>query len=667
MADAYNQASCKQRYLDGKTTLFINGCDNILTNFDGWGECMNILYRGFAFWCVLFLFLLPSAVLASDLPNVSEKETKDFLLYFEKEDVVESATRGLKLASQVAENVSVITAEEILKTNARTLADVLTKVTGVQIIMSGWGGSPSQLYIQSSDIRHVAVYIDGVLMNVSSNNVADVASIPVQQIDKIEIIKGPASSAWGSSLGGVVNIFTKTGSLSGKVNGTLLASHGEKGTEEYRSEFFGELGAFNYYVTAGKMESDGLTPYNQYDGKSFYGKFGFKITKDTQLNFTSWYADADRQGGQINTQNMMFEYPYRKSLQTLSLDSQITREFKTSFTVRTSSSFTRQIARQKTTGNELQNLNVNDSGVGASVKAIYKKDRHNIVLGGDFDRRTLESPSIEGRSRRQEKTAGFINDTISIRDLALTPGIRYDDIETANPYVSSSIGLAYKLLPTTILRGYISKGFSAPPIGYTFVSSASYTPNTSLKNERVVSYQMGIETVALKYAWFKLSGFRHDIKDSITSERISATKFTYLNKEARRRQGVEAEIKTIPVYNTTLSLGGSFIDNQNLQNRKIQTNSPRYTYDAALEYDDKKSFNAQLRGHYIWWQDDAAQAGQYNDTIFDLTVRKILYRIKDSKIEAFGSVNNILNGKQYALGIYPTPGRWVEAGLRYTF
>ena len=166
-------------------------------------------------------------VFASIAHSQSDEDKKFLLMYFKEEElVVESPSRGPKPITQVAENVTVVTADDIKLMNAHTLADVLNTVTGVQVLLTGGPGSSAIAYIQGSEQRHVSVFMDGIPLNNLSDNVTDVGSIPVQNIEKIEIIKGPASSAWGSALGGVINIITKSGNEEGSHN-AVSASYGE--------------------------------------------------------------------------------------------------------------------------------------------------------------------------------------------------------------------------------------------------------------------------------------------------------------------------------------------------------------------------------------------------------------------------------------------------------
>ncbi len=137
----------------------------------------------------------------------TEIETEDemailSMFYEEKDLVVQSATRYPKPLSQVAENMSVITAADIEAMNAHTLAEVLNRVPGIFVNLTGQDFcSTSMIQIQGSNRRHVLVLIDGFAWNPMSSGAITVP-IPVGIIERIEIVKGPGSSAWGSSLGG---------------------------------------------------------------------------------------------------------------------------------------------------------------------------------------------------------------------------------------------------------------------------------------------------------------------------------------------------------------------------------------------------------------------------------------------------------------------------------
>ncbi|HLD29275.1 MAG TPA: TonB-dependent receptor plug domain-containing protein, partial [bacterium] len=141
-----------------------------------------------------------------------EEEMEVLRLFYSEKALVVSSTRHPKPISQVAENITIVTAREIEEMNAHTVAEVLNRIPGVFINFGqgvGSFGSASLIYIQGSEDRHVFVLVDGVAWNFLSSGAAETNAIPVGIIERIEMIKGPASSAWGSSLGGVINIITK--------------------------------------------------------------------------------------------------------------------------------------------------------------------------------------------------------------------------------------------------------------------------------------------------------------------------------------------------------------------------------------------------------------------------------------------------------------------------
>src|SRR5512146_2197510 len=122
------------------------------------------------------------AVLLASCPHVFAQSTKEksyLSMYFTDEELeVVSATRSLKSISQVAENVTVVTASEIELLNAHTLADVLRTVTGIEVtLFTGTPGGKAQAAILGADERQATVLIDGVVFNHPGTNVADIGMI----------------------------------------------------------------------------------------------------------------------------------------------------------------------------------------------------------------------------------------------------------------------------------------------------------------------------------------------------------------------------------------------------------------------------------------------------------------------------------------------------------
>src|SRR5574337_578355 len=256
-------------------------------------------------------------------------------MYFKEEDlVVQSATRSPQPLSLVADNMTVVTAADIELMNAHTLADVLNTVTGVEVWMTGGPGQIAQASILGSANRHVTVVMDGVVLNHVGTNIADLGFIPVQDIEKIEIIKGAASSVWGSALGGVVNIITKSG-RSVDQGGVVYGSYGNKKFGDIRAELRGKQDKLGYYLTAGRLQADDLTPRLDAAENTGYMKFAYDLTQKTNLHFAFDYARTARNDWFFP--DPAFDFSYKDTSKhvhsSAALDSALTKDVNFDFSV----------------------------------------------------------------------------------------------------------------------------------------------------------------------------------------------------------------------------------------------------------------------------------------------------------------------------------------------
>lgn len=592
-------------------------------------------------------------------------------MYFKEEElVVESPTRSPKPVSQTAENVTVVTASDIQLMNAHTLAEVLNTVTGVQVFLTGGPGQIAQTYIQGSDTQQVTVIIDGVVLNNLGNNVVDAGMIPVQNIEKIEIIKGPASSVWGSALGGVVNIITKAGT-SNNQGGMLSASYGKANTDDFRAEARGKQDRFGYYLTAGRLQSDGLTTHFDVAENNGYTKLSYDLTDKTAVYFTLGYERTDRGTGLDATNDLSFDNIAEIVHSSLGVHSTLSNDMEMDISIRTINQEVISTVHQLSNDLFLGSDKFIDKGYGSSAKFTWKGASQTIVLGADYDDKTLESKVLAGGSKGLMKWAVYGNDTLVFNKLSIIPGARYDFTTSNGSITSPSLGIAYSLTNDTVLRAYAAKGFTTPLLIATFGAASGgmviVNPNPDLQMESVWSYQAGVETAALKYLWIKVVAFKNEIRDTIAPELNPDFTYTYVNQGKQRRQGIEAEARTAPVYNLSLSAGAEYIDAKDLNTGTRLQFIPTHVYDLGLRYDDEQSFRALLHGRYIDWNSDPAFNAHYGSFVFDLNMIKKIYQHKDASLEVFAGVHNMFNGNQYSIDTYKNPARWYEGGIRYNF
>jgi vitamin B12 transporter len=253
----------------------------------------------------------------------------------------------------------------------------------------------------------------------------------------------------------------------------------------------------------------------------------------------------------------------------------------------------------------------------------------------------------------------YANDTITLGDFSITPGVRYDNTSSNGDFVSPSLGITYNLFDRTIFRAYAARGFNTPPLGFTYVVGFV---NPDLKVEEVWSYSVGVETSAAEIIWFKVTGFLHDIRDVIDQNNLPA-----VNAGKQRRQGVEVEARTVPFFHTSLMAGYTFIDSRDRETGLRIPNVPRQTWDVGIDYDNSDILRGSLRGHYIWWNAQSEVNARYKAMIWDLNLSRRFMERGEISLEAFFTAHNIFNGSQYADSFFPNPRRWFEGGLRFRF
>ncbi len=602
----------------------------------------------------------------------ADEEMRVLEMFYEDKELVVTPTRDPKPVSQVAENITVITAKEIRNLNAHTLADVLVTITGVQ---QDWRGGPGSLAfpgIQGSNPNQVLVLIDGVSQTSTSSNFADVGAIPVQNIERVEIIKGPASTSWGSSLGGIINVITKSPEENRAAAGMVSASLGERFTGDYRGELTGTVGSFGYYLSGGKLHSDGLLPHNSVDTDRAYLKLTHQLPDGGDLRFSLGYSAGDRGDQMDPVARTSYDNTFDNLLTTLSISLPLTERIDWDLSLRSQWLEYDQFRNGLDTGLVDASL-LDDRSFGATTKLVWRTGDHSLTVGAEFDRgdfRLEQESSGIGRSSVRShiaKSAIFANDTIVFGPLTITPGIRFDHTTTNGDFLSPSLGVTWGIGEHTVLRGALARGFTVPPVIYTVGDGFALAPNPDLKMEKVLSWQAGFETSLLRYLWLKSTFFLHDVSDAVVATILSDGQFRYENREKQRRQGMEIEVKTIPFMYTTLGAGYTFVDSKDRNTHQRIPSAARQTVNTTIQFDDSKGTRANLVGRYIWWNAPDFIQGSYTSMVWDLNVARNIYRDERYSVELFLAGRNLFNGSQYVDATLKNPCRWFEGGIRFDF
>ncbi|MBK1688556.1 TonB-dependent receptor domain-containing protein [Rubrivivax gelatinosus] len=175
-----------------------------------------------------------------------------------EDPIVITASRLEERLSQTLGDVSLVERSTIERSGASNVADLLARLPGIEIARNGGPGTSTSVYVRGGETRHTAVYVDGVRVDSQSTGGAPWEQIPLERIERIEVLRGPAAAVYGSdAVGGVVQLFTRRGQGALRTRGGL--GWGSRGTRQADAGLSGATGSVDYALSAGWSDSNGFS------------------------------------------------------------------------------------------------------------------------------------------------------------------------------------------------------------------------------------------------------------------------------------------------------------------------------------------------------------------------------------------------------------------------
>ncbi len=210
------------------------------------------------------------------------------------DEVVVTASRFEEPLSTTLRDVSVIDREQIERAGQSTLVEILQTQPGIEITNTGGEGKASGIFMRGTSSNHVLVLIDGVRVNSATLGTTTFENIPVALIDKIEIVRGPATSLYGQdAIGGVIQIFTKKGSGAPKFYAGI--GYGTYNTKTAEAGMHGAIGDTSFALGVSSKDTDGFSALKTnnpnlddddgYRNLSFTGSASHQIVEGHELGF----------------------------------------------------------------------------------------------------------------------------------------------------------------------------------------------------------------------------------------------------------------------------------------------------------------------------------------------------------------------------------------------
>ena len=557
--------------------------------------------------------------------------------------------------------ITVISSSDIKNSAATNVADLLQQVAGVDIRRRGTAGSQADLYIRGGGFDQTLLLIDGIKMDDAQTGHHTMnAALPIEVIERIEIIKGPAARVFGqNAFTGAINIVTKN-----NVANTVSANL-ETGS-------FGQLNAgvtvgtaldnSSHIIHVGKMTSEGYRNNSDYDNTNYFIKSVFN-KKAQAIEMITTFSDRKFGAENFYTTNPTFnEYEETKN----SLIGFTTTFNTDKFKIKPRIYWKRNedlFLLKREDPSFFRNLHITDK-MGAEVNASYTSTAGVTGFGVDVSKIYIRSNNLGNRNRFM--TNLFLEHQFKLLDykLDITPGIAVTYFSDFKFHAFPGLDLGYQVNDNVKLYGNIGYTYRIPTYTDLFYNDFRTSGNANLEPEEAFAQELGI-----KYNTNNFSGsialFNRDAKNLIDFIRPNATEtiYTATNIAEVNTKGLEVDASynfKITDFNQSLAVGYTFLEDNILdQNKELS----RYSLN-TLKHHFTTRLSTQLfknvRQNIVYKHAERTTGQTYNvwDASLILTVKQL---------EFTATASNIFDADYIETGFTPMPPSNVLFGMRFNF
>jgi len=593
---------------------------------------------------LVFTFALPRVSLAEE---VREKVAKTYKLG----EVVVTATKTERAIGELPVSVSVINRKAIESFPARTADDLLESAVGVDTLESDL----TEKTKRSVRLRGVPdqgktlVLLDGIPLNWPIHGDVEWNEISLENIERIEIVRGPASSLYGShAMGGVINILTRAPQK--RFEGKIKQSYGTHNTWTSIFDLGGRNDRFGYYLYGRHMETDGyysalepLPPHstrNARKAQNFTGRLYWFPDDESRLTLGSLYSNNDRNRGRefenSDRQTAGSYLTYRRDtdgdLDCLSSLYWHTTDYHTEFDKRNTYDCVDHIEDKYSShwGGTFQlsypilDWNTLTSGFEYRHNRFHQDDEYLLKV-----RHAYSEGKQDYWSLYVQDEMAFLHDkflvTLGLRedwwrsydgachDTNPSGGVAaYDDYYDSKNYTSINpkIGLVYHITDRTDIRSSVGKGFQAPNVFRMYRSfqrgKKFYLSNPDLKSEKLISYEVGVDHSFRDDLLARLTFYDSYGDDFIGNRLIGGTTYQVDNFTEVRIWGVEVELKyrvsdhwsSFANYTYNEAKIRKNDPDPNLEGKYLE-NSPPNKFNLGITYDNPSLFRITALLKYV--------------------------------------------------------------------
>ena len=576
---------------------------------------------------------------------------------------VTSATKSTQSIKDVTSNIEVITKEEIEEKHFTTVTQALSTLSGINVISNGGLGNSSSVFIRGMDSRRILVLIDGVKFQDPSNTGgASFEHLMINDIERIEVVKGPQSGIWGADASaGVINIITKNNE-----EGTHTSVNTEFGsfqTKKYGMSVSNKTKKYDMGLSANRVLTDGFSSQVPYgDNPDDYVKNGYR---NTTVNLKGGYnlTDSDRISANFNNINSLTQYDGNTPNQTKRSDNESNlysiaynkiynnHDVKLKYDI---SKFEKE-QLEASAAYEVKNYNGETQIVELSDTIKYF-DNDNFIIG--VNREQTDVDYTKGNNVTNDDAninkAIFLTNTNTCDKLIITESLRRDDYSTFNISNTGKIGAKYYILEDLSLSGNYGTAFNAPNLIQ--VLNPWGITNPDLEPEKTKGYDLSVNYKAITVTYF----------ENKVENLINWKNSQYQNIEGTSTlKGYELAYKKAVIEDTFLNLNYTALDAEDSKGDDLARRAKNQV-GFGVDYYGIDRFQFNVNGQYIGDRFDranktGAETGNY--TVWNSVIN---YDISKT-YKAYLKVDNLFDKYYQTIDGYATAERSAYLGLKANF
>lgn len=593
-------------------------------------------------------------------------------------EVVVTATRSSKKQSEIGKVVRVITAETLSQSQGRSLPEVLNQVAGLTI--GGNGNNPGDIkavYLRGAAPGNTLILLDGIPVNDASGITGEynISAIPLEQIERIEILKGGNSTLYGSdAVAGVINIITKKGE--GKLGASLQATAGTYDTYKQVLGLDGRLGNTSIAFSASNLNSGNFSTAATANGETNFDKDEF-TQRSVSLNLGQQVnndfllkANIQASGNEAGLDNGAFsdaiDYTYHKNSVLMGVGGKLSlAKGEVSFNL--SENVVRNLFDD-------QGAITNNKGQISQLEAGF-----NYPLTGFLDLISGASYKKSATQQQNPYSARLTADN-DIKSLFTSlfiktaSGFHAELGGRVNDHSQYGKNFTYTLNPSFVFRERykvfmnVSSAYRVPSLYQLF----SEYGNLALKPETSRTYEAGVDLDLFpKKLNLNLSWFNREISDVIDFGQLSPGRFGYINQNEQHDKGFELELGLKPVNWLLVNGFYAFVKGEQTSPAGTAFNlfrRPKNTFGGNAGITLSKSLLINLTYKFTGERQDYYFDSSFNQVSAELASYNMLDAYLQyqpgTKITLFADVKNLLDENYREFAGYNTRGLNFNAGFK---